>query len=105
MNFRASYDTVVAQNQFVYLITNETEEKTLNLINRFNKTLPALNLKMQTGIIVDFRTREVLRNELEEGAYPLLYSQHIKNGRVIWPLGKEGEVIKTDKKGISTGKQ
>lgn len=100
VNFRASYDTVVAQNQFVYLITNETEEKTLNLINRFNKTLPALNLKMQTGIIVDFRTREVLRNELEEGAYPLLYSQHIKNGRVIWPLGKEGEVIKTDKKGF-----
>lgn len=27
VNFRASYDTVVAQNQFVYLITNETEEK------------------------------------------------------------------------------
>lgn len=100
VNFSASYNTVVAQNQFVYLITNEYEEKTLNLINRFNKTLPDLNLKMQTGIIVDFRTREVLRNELEEGAYPLLYPQHIKNGRVVWPLGKEGEVIKTDKKGF-----
>lgn len=100
VSFSASYNTVVAQNQFVYLITNEYEEKTLNLINRFNKTLPDLNLKMQTGIIVDFRTREVLRNELEEGAYPLLYSQHIKNGRVVWPLGKEGEVIKTDKKGF-----
>lgn len=100
VSFSASYNTVVAQNQFVYLITNEYEEKTLNLINRFNKTLPDLNLKMQTGIIVDFRTREVLRNELEEGAYPLLYSQHIKNGQVVWPLGKEGEVIKTDKKGF-----
>lgn len=100
VSFSASYDTVVSQSQFVYLITNENEEKTLNLINRFNKTLPDLNLKMQTGIIVDFRTREVLRNELEEGAYPLLYSQHIKNGRVVWPLGKEGEVIKTDKKGF-----
>lgn len=53
---------------------------------------------MQTGIIVDFRTRDVLRNELEDGAYPLLYSQHIKEGKVVWPLGKEGEVIKTDKK-------
>lgn len=49
---------------------------------------------MQTGLIVDFRTREVLRNQLEEDSYPLLYSQHIKNGRVVWPLGKEGEVIK-----------
>lgn len=53
---------------------------------------------MQTGIIVDFRTRDVLRNDLEDGSYPLLYSQHIKDGKVVWPLGKEGEVIKTDKK-------
>lgn len=64
------------------------------------KTLPELNLKMQTGIIVDFRTREVLRDQLEDGAYPLIYSQHIQNGRVTWPLGKESEVIKTDRKGF-----
>mgnify|MGYP002657567365 FL=1 len=25
-------------------------------------------------------------------------SQHTRNGRVVWPLGKEGEVIKTDRK-------
>lgn len=72
----------------------------LNQINRFPKTLPELNLKMQTGIIVDFRTREVLRDQLEDGAYPLIYSQHIQNGRVTWPLGKESEVIKTDRKGF-----
>ena len=55
---------------------------------------------MQTGIIVDFRTKEVLRDKLEEGAYPLLYAQHIKGGKVIWPLGKEGEVIKTERAGF-----
>ena len=53
-------------------------------------------MKMQTGIIVDFRTRDVLRNKLEDGAFPLLYSHHIKDGQIVWPLGKEGEVIKTD---------
>lgn len=96
--FYAPYDVVVAKNHFVYLVTNEEDAKILRTINQFNMTLPEINLKMQTGLIVDFRTREVLRNELEEGAYPLLYSQHIKDGKIVWPQGKEGEVIKTDKK-------
>jgi len=98
-SFTTSYDTVVAKNQFVYLVTNEEDADVLHKINSFHKTLPEIDLKMQTGIIVDFRTKEVLRNELEEGSYPLLYSQHIKGGRVVWPQGKEGEVIKTEREG------
>lgn len=98
-SFTAPYNTVVSENQFVYLVTNEKDAEVLQKINRFTKTLPEINLKMQTGIIVDFRAREVLRNKLEEGAYPLLYSQHIKDGRVVWPQGKEGEVIKTEREG------
>ena len=70
--FTTSYDTVVGKNQYVYLVTNKDDADVLQKINHFDKTLPEINLKMQTGIIVDFRTREVLRNELEEGAYPLL---------------------------------
>jgi len=99
VKFSAPYGTIVAQNQFVYLVTNEKDVKVLNQINHFDTTLPDINMRMQTGIIVDFRTREVLRNQLEDNSYPLFYSQHIKGGRVIWPLGKEGEVIKTDRKG------
>ena len=96
--FHAPYSIVVGKNHFVYLVTNEEEARTLRTVNHFQKTLPEINLKMQTGLIVDFRTRDVLRNHLEEGAYPLLYSQHIKEGKVVWPAGKEGEVIKTDKR-------
>lgn len=99
-HFKTSYGTVVAKNQFVYLVTNEEEANVLHVINNFHKTLPEIGLKMQTGIIVDFRTREVIRDKLEEGAYPLLYSQHIRDGKVVWPLGKEGEVIKTEKNGF-----
>lgn len=95
--FHAPYDTVVPKNQFVYLVTDTGEAEVLERINRLPNTLPDIKMKMQTGLIVDFRTREVLRDELEEGAFPLLYSQHIRDGRVTWPLGKEGEVIKTDR--------
>ena len=96
-SFDTPYDTVVGKNQYVYLVTNKEDAEVLQKVNHFDKTLPEINLKMQTGLIVDFRTREVLRNELEEGAYPLLYSQHIKGGRVVWPQGKDGEVIKTER--------
>lgn len=96
-SFDTPYDTVVGKNQYVYLVTNKGDADVLRKINSFDKTLPDINLKMQTGLIVDFRTREVLRDELEEGAYPLLYSQHIKGGKVVWPQGKEGEVIKTER--------
>ena len=83
----------MGKNQYVYLVTNDEDADVLQKINQFGKTLPEINLKMQTGIIVDFRSKEVLRDKLEEGSYPLLYSQHIQGGRVIWPQGKEGEVI------------
>lgn len=98
IRFRAPYGIVVAPNKFVYLVTSEQDVEILDTINHFDNNLPAMNMRMQTGLIVDFRTRDVLRNKMEVGAYPLLYSQHIKNGRVVWPLGKEGEVIKTDRK-------
>lgn len=95
--FEAPYETVVPENRLVYLITGKEEQDVLERVNRLPKTLPTIHMKMQTGLIVDFRTQEVLRNEMEEGAFPLLYSQHINGGRVIWPIGKEGEVIKTDR--------
>lgn len=95
-SFDAAYDTVIPKNKIVYLITNEQDAEVLERVNRLPKTLPDIKMKMQTGLIVDFRTREVLRDEMEDGAFPLLYSQHIKDGRVVWPLGKEGEVIKTE---------
>lgn len=96
--FDAPYNAVVAKNRYVFLVTNKEQANVLEKVNKMPATLPAINMPMKTGLIVDFRTREVLRNEMEEGCYPLLYSQHIKDGRVVWPQGKEGECILTDRK-------
>ena len=69
-------------------------------MNKYSKTLPDLGLKMKTGLTVDFRNRDILRNEEEEGVIPLFYSQHIKQGQVKFPIQKEHEYILTDKKGL-----
>lgn len=99
--FNAPYDIVVSgEDKYVYLVTNPEEVDTLKILNSWNYTLPKLGIPMKTGLTVDFRNRDSLRNEDEEAAVPLFYSQHIKDGRVIFPIGKECEYIVTDQPGL-----
>ncbi len=95
------YDTIVyGADKYVYLVTSEEELNVLRIMGKWKDTLPSVKLKMKTGLTVDFRSREYLRNEASDNAVPLLYSQHIKNGRVEFPIQKEYEYITTEKKGL-----
>ena len=98
--FQAPYNVVVASNQYVFLVTDEQESTTLNRLSHLDSTLSSIEHPMKTGIIVDFRTREVLRDTPSDDTFPLFYSQHIRNGRVEWPVGKENEYISTDRAGF-----
>ena len=95
------YSLVVSgSDYYVYLVTNEKEVSVLERLHKFDKTLPDIGLKMKTGLTVDFRNREILRDDVEEGAIPLFYSQHIKQGEVQFPIQKEHEYIVTDQRGL-----
>lgn len=95
------YETIVfGTEKYVYLVTSPEEIQVLNVMGKWKDTLPSLKLKMKTGLTVDFRSREYLRNEPDENVVPLLYSQHIKNGRVEFPIQKEYEYITTEKSGL-----
>ncbi len=95
------YSLVVSgTDYYVYLVTDEKEVSVLERLHRFDKTLPDVGLKMKTGLTVDFRNREILRDDEEEGAIPLFYSQHIKQGEVQFPIQKEHEYVVTDQKGL-----
>ena len=95
------YDLVVSGDElYVYLVTNEEEVAVLDRLQKWNKTLPELGLRMKTGLTVDFRNRDVLRDEEEKGAIPLFYSQHIKQGEVLFPIQKEKQYIVTERKGL-----
>ena len=95
------YDLVVSGEElYVYLVTTQAEVDVLGDLNKWTDTLPSLGLKMKTGLTVDFRNREVLRDEAEEGTMPFFYSQHIKDGKIQFPIDKEGEYILTSKEGL-----
>lgn len=99
--FEVPYSTVVSgEDTYVYLVTNEQEVETLEQLNKWTNTLPSIGLKMKTGLTVDFRNREVLRDMAEDQAVPLFYSQHIQEGKVIFPIGKEHEYIVTSQAGL-----
>lgn len=100
-SFSAPYNIVVSgDNFYVYLVTDEEEVGVLEDLNKWNDTLPTIGLKMKTGLTVDFRNREVLRSDPVDGSVPLFYSQHIKDGRVVFPVGKEYEYISTQQRGL-----
>ena len=95
------YSLVVSGNDYyVYLVTDEREVSVLERLHKFDKTLPDIGLKMKTGLTVDFRNREILRDDAEEGAIPLFYSQHIKQGEVQFPIQKEHEYVVTNQNGL-----
>lgn len=99
--FDAPYHTVVSgEDQYVYLITSQEEIKILERLDRWDNTLPSLGMKMKTGLTVDFRNLDALRDQAEEKTVPLFYSQHIKDGRVVFPVGKEHEYIMTSQPGL-----
>ena len=102
-HFQVPYSTVVAHNHYVFLPTNNEEARVLARVNGLSDTLKTLQVPMHTGLVVDFREREVLKDEEEPEieTYPLFYSSHIsKDGQVVWPVGKSGEYIHTDRAGL-----
>lgn len=99
--YRAPYETVVnGAEDYVYLVTNEKEASVLQKMNGWKKTLPQIGLKMKTGLTVDFRNREALCDSAQSGAVPLFYAQHIQNGNVVFPIGKENEYLVTNQMGL-----
>ncbi len=49
-------------------------------------SLRDIGIQASTGAVVDFRVKDALRKEPEDGAVPLLYSVHFKDWRVRWPV-------------------
>ena len=90
------YETVISgPDRFVYLPTCDQDVEIIRELSQWKHTLPELGLAMKTGLTVDFRSKEYLRNEPNEETVPLFFSQHIQGGKVTFPIGKDNEYITT----------
>lgn len=100
-SFSAKYEEIVIGNDlYVFLPCNNDELSTIRRLQKFHYTLPAIGLKMKTGLTVDFRNRELLADAPNGDNVPIFYSRHIKNGSIIFPINKGGEFIATNRSGL-----
>ena len=87
-------------NQYVYLVTSKKEVNVLERLSVFHNTLPSLDMRMKTGLTVDFREREHLMDEPTKDNVPMFFAQHLQNGRITFPIGKHGEYLDTRKSAL-----
>ena len=82
------HDAVVRtddRNRFVHITANGIEQGIVDRMAHFTATLSDIGVEVSTGPVVDFRLRDDLRAEPEDGAVPLLYAAHFQSGELSWP--------------------
>ncbi len=100
-SYQANYRAVVSgRDDYVFILSSDTDKETVTQLNRFSHTLPDIGLRMRTGLTVDFRCRDLLSDFKAGDTVPLFYPQHIKNGKVVFPASRQGEYIKTTQKSL-----
>ena len=65
------------RRKFIHIAANERDRAVIDRLSCFNSTLENLKIQVSTGAVVDFRLKEDLRQNLENGAVPLIYSIHL----------------------------
>ena len=73
------------RNVFIRLPLDADADSVHEWMGHLHHTLTDLGIKVSTGPVVDFRTRENLRKEAEQGTVPLFYPTHLADGSITWP--------------------
>jgi len=71
--------------KFIHIPSAPGHAAAKETMDGLNSSLAALGLTVSTGRVVDFRLKDALRKEPEQGTVPLLYSCHFTGGTVCWP--------------------
>ena len=73
--------------RFIRLSLSEQHERATTVMSGLTTSLADLGgLQVSTGRVVEFRSREHLRPDPEQGSAPLIYPRHFDGGFVAWPL-------------------
>jgi len=86
------------KQKFIHIVANERDQNIINRLALFNTPLEDLEIQVSTGPVVDFRLKDDLRRDIEDGAVPLIYPIHL-NGGFHWPKAskKPNAIAVTDK--------
>ncbi|MBL0451379.1 Eco57I restriction-modification methylase domain-containing protein [Aeromonas caviae] len=84
----APFSEVVNPNnpdRFIHIVTNDAQAQIARRVGGMPCSLDDLGINASTGKVVDFRTRDNLRQNPEDGSVPLIFPAHFDNGSINWP--------------------
>ncbi|EFQ7416143.1 modification methylase [Salmonella enterica] len=85
----ADFDEVVSPNnsaRFIHIVTNDEQVNIAKKIGGLPCSLEDLGIEVSTGKVVDFRTRENLRDIPGKDTVPLIHPMHFDNGLIKYPI-------------------
>jgi len=85
---QADFSQIVKPDDPDMVIHITPYERSISIERRIKSlpcTLRELGVEVSTGPVVDFRLKEYLRMEPDEGTFPLIFATHCENGFVRWP--------------------
>lgn len=72
-------------DSFIHIVSSQSGAEIASRVNALPCSLDELGLKVSTGRVVGFRSRDALRSAPERDTVPLIYPCHFDNGSIEWP--------------------
>ena len=73
------------KQRFIHIPSSASHNVAKHSLKGLNTDLASLGVTVSTGRVVDFRLKDALRMNPEQGAVPLIYPCHFQGGTVHWP--------------------
>lgn len=83
------YNTIVdldTVNKYILIPSSQEEVAVLETVHKWQYNLVQLGFKIKTGPVVDFRSREWIRENPDQVTVPLIYAGHYSNYYINFPL-------------------
>lgn len=73
-------------DRFIHIVANSVQAEIAIRVGGMPCSLVDLGITVSTGKVVDFRTKPNLRQNLEDGAVPLIFPMHFNNCMIEYPI-------------------
>jgi len=80
---------ISGENKYLFLPVEKYQIHVLEILHQFNNNLMDFGIKLKTGVTVDFRNKNLLREVETNETIPLIYSSNIVNGKIDFPTNHE----------------